>query len=87
VRAKEVLDVIRGAIRPYLAFIFPTTVVIIGSIVAFKLLPIAARYIDREIALIIVTTVLALVTAITTAAATIMAFYFGERATKSKEEK
>ena len=86
-KAKEILDVIRGAIRPYLAFIFPTAVVVIGAIVAFKLLPIAAKYIDRDIALVIVTAALTFVTAISAAAATIMGFYFGERASKRKEEK
>ena len=85
--AKEILNIVRGAIRPYLAFIFPTAVVAIGIIVALKLLPIAVRYIDRDIALVIITAVLAIVTAITTAAGMIIAFYFGERATKKPEEK
>jgi uncharacterized membrane protein AbrB (regulator of aidB expression) len=85
--AKEILDIVRGAIRPYLAFIFPTAVVIIGAIVAFKLLPEAVKFIDRDIGLVIIVTVLTIVTAIVTAATTIMAFYFGERAGKKKEEK
>lgn len=85
--AKEVMGIVRSVIRPYLAFIFPTAVVVIGIIVACKLLPIAVQYIDRDIALIIITAVLALLTMISTAAGIIMAFYFGERAGKKPEEK
>lgn len=81
------LSFVRGVIRPYLAFIFPTAVVVIGTIVVFQLLPIAVKYIDRDISLIIITAVLAIITAITTAATMIMAFYFVERAMKKKEEK
>jgi chromate transport protein ChrA len=83
--AKEVLDIVRGAIRPYLAFTFPTAVVVIGVIVAFKLLPTAVKFIDRDIGLVIIVTVLTIVTAIVTAATTIMAFYFGERSSKKAE--
>ncbi len=85
--AKEILDIVKGAIRPYLAFIFPTAVVIIGAIVASRLLPPAVEFIDRDIALVIIVTVLAVVSIIVTAATNIMAFYFGERAGKKKEEK
>lgn len=81
-KPSEILDIVRGSIRPYLAFIFPTAVVLIGAIVAYRLLPEAVKFIDREIALIIIITVLAIVTAIVTATATIMGFYFGERAAK-----
>ena len=87
VKAQAIMDIIRSAIRPYLAFIFPTAVVVIGAIVAFKLLPIAAQYIDRDIALVIIVSVLTIVTGISTAAAMIMSFYFGERGAKKKEEK
>ncbi|GEM_PF-4954569 len=86
-KAKEVLDVIRGAIRPYLAIIFPTTVVIIGAVVTFKLLPQAVKFIDRDIGLVIITSVLTIVTTIVSAATAIMAFYFGERGSKRKKEK
>jgi len=81
------VEFLRAFIRPYLAFLFPTTVAIIGGIVAFRLLPVAIKFIDRDIGLVIIVTVLAIITAIVTAATTIMAFYFGERAAKPKEEK
>ena len=85
--AKGFLEIIRGAIRPYLAIVFPTAVVIIGAMVAFRLLPQAVKFIDRDIGLVIITTVLTIVTAIVSAATAIMAFYFGERGSKRKEEK
>ena len=81
------LNFIRGVIRPYLAFIFPTAVVAIGIIVALKLLPVAVKFIDRDIALVIVVTVLTIVTTITGAASAIVFFYYGERSGKKKEEK
>jgi len=81
------VEFLRALIRPYLAFLFPTTVAIIGAVVAFRLLPVAIKFIDRDIGLVIIVTVLAIITAIVTAATTIMAFYFGERAAKPKEEK
>ena len=86
-KANEILDIIRGAIRPWLAFLFPTAVVVIGGTVAYRLLPVATKFIDRDIALVIIVTVLTFVTAIVTAGTTIMAFYFGERAAKPKAEK
>jgi len=86
-KAEGILDVTRGAIRPYLAIIFPTAVVIIGAVVTFKLLPQAVKFIDRDIGLVIITSVLTIVTAIVSAATAIMAFYFGERGSKRKEEK
>lgn len=85
--AKEIMSVVRSAIRPYIAFLFTTAVVAIGTIVAFKLLPEAVEYIDRDIALVIIVAVLVLVTMIGTATAVIMGFYFGERAAKPKEDK
>jgi hypothetical protein len=85
--AKEILDIVRGAIRPYLAFIFPTVVVIIGGTAAFILLKMAVNYIDRDIALVIITSILGIVTSVSTATVAILAFYFGERAGKKKEEK
>jgi lysylphosphatidylglycerol synthetase-like protein (DUF2156 family) len=85
--AKEIMGVIRGAIRPYLTFIFPTAVVVIGTMVVFKLLPIAVKFIDRDIALVIIVSILAIVTAIVTASTMIMSFMFGERAAKKPEEK
>lgn len=81
------LNFIRGAIRPYLAFAFPTTVLVIGVIVVFKLLPKTVGFIDRDIALVIITSVLAIVTTITASTVAIMSFMFGERAAKKKEEK
>lgn len=84
---QEILNVVRGVIRPWLAFVFPTAVVVIGGVVAFKLLPVAVKFIDRDIALVIIVTVLTFVTAIVTAGLTVMAFYFGERAAKKLEEK
>ena len=84
---KEALNFIRGIIRPYLAFIFPTAVVIIGAVVVFTLLPIAVKYIDKDISLLIIGVILTIVTAIVTASTMVMAFYFAERATKPKAEK
>lgn len=83
----EILDIVRGSIRPWLAFIFSTAVVLIGAIVASRLLPEAVKFIDRDIALVIIVTILAIVTAITTATAVIMGFYFGERAAKKPATK
>ena len=81
------IDSLRAFVRPYLAIIFPTAVVIIGGIVCWKLLPKAIQFIDRDIALVIIVTILGIVSAITIATATIMGFYFGERAGKKKEDK
>lgn len=86
-KAMEVLDIVRGAVRPYLAIIFPTAVIIMGGVIAFRLLPKAVAFIDREIALIIIVTVLAIVAMIVNSAGMIMSFMFGERATKKKEDK
>ena len=84
---KEILDIVRGAIRPYLAFLFPTAVVVIGGVIAFQLLPKAVVFVDREIALIIIVTVLAIVAMIVNSAGMVMSFMFGERAAKKKEDK
>lgn len=86
-KPSEILDIVRGSIRPYLAFIFPTGVVILGAIVASRLLPEAAKFIDKDIALVIIVTTLAIVTGITTATAVIVGFYFGERAAKKPATK
>lgn len=87
VKAQVIMDIIRSSMRPYLTFIFPTAVVVIGIIVAFKLLPVAIRFIDRDIALVIIVSVLAIVTVIVNSTIMIMSFMFGERASKKKEEK
>ena len=72
-KANEVLDIIRGLIRPYLAFLFPTVIAGIGIYLVI-------RFADAELAK-------SVIPILTTASTMILAFYFGERASKKKEEK
>jgi hypothetical protein len=67
------LDTWRGMVRPFLAMLVGTAVVGISVFLAVK-------FADAELARYIVGSVLAVW-------ATISGFYFGERATKKKDEK
>lgn len=69
-KAKEVLDIVRGSIRPYLAFAFPTAILVLGIWLAVK-------FGDADLAK-------SIVPIITTAATMVLAYYFGERASKKK---
>ena len=65
------LEFIRGCIRPYLAFLFPTAIAVMAILFAF-------RFADREMAQLVLTFVLA-------SGSTILGFYFGERSQRHKE--
>ena len=67
------LNLVRGLIRPYLAFAFPTAVLIAGIWLIIK-------FADAELAK-------SIGTILTTTTVMIIAYYFGERAGKKKEEK
>lgn len=90
-KAKEILDatltLIRGLPRPYLALAFPTAVMIIGIVAAFKFMAMAVPFVDREIALIVIVGIMGIVTSISTASYMIVSFYYMERATKPNAEK
>lgn len=66
----SVLDIIRGCVRPYLAFIFPTTIAILAVVLVFK-------FADADMAKLVMTFVLA-------TGSTIIGFYFGERSQRPK---
>jgi len=83
----KVTTFMRSAQRPWLVFLFPLTAVIIAILITFTLMPAAVKFVDREIALVIIVALLFLVTNVATATTTIMAFLFGERGSKKKEEK
>lgn len=68
----NILDIIRGCVRPYLAFIFPTVIVVLAVILVLK-------FADADMAMLIVVFILA-------TGSVIVGFYFGERSQKAKEE-
>lgn len=71
--SKEILEIARGIIRPYLAFVIPSAMVGIAIYLAIKF---ADAGLARDLIIIVAT-----------AASMITAFYFGERSGKKKEEK
>ena len=61
----KALELFKGAVRPYLAFLFPTVIAIMGIVFAI-------RFGDRQMAELIVIFMLA-------EGSTILGVYFGER--------
>ena len=70
-KGKEVLDIIRGVVRPYITISGWTTVLVLASILAVK-------FADRDIAL-------ALLGILTGSIATITGFWFRGRVEEKKE--
>lgn len=70
-KTQNILEFIRGAIRPYLAFLFPTAIAVMGCAFAIK-------FGDREMAQLVLIFMLA-------EGSTILGVYFGERMSKAKK--
>lgn len=85
-KAEYIIKIIRSCQRPWLVFLFPLAVVAIAAIATAILLPIAAKLVDHDIALVIITAVLSILTTVSGATVVIMGYLFGERAAKKTEE-
>lgn len=83
----KILSWIRALPRPILTLVFPIGVLIIGGTVAGIFAREAVKFIDRDISLMIVSGLMALITSLSTAALMVMSYLFGERAAKKKEDK
>lgn len=86
-QSEEITKIVRSFQRPWFVLLFPTAVIVIGVMVVRWLLPEAVKFIDRDIALVIIVSVLAVVNIIVSTTTAIVAFLFGERASKPKVEK
>lgn len=84
--AKSVINIVRSSQRPWLVFLFPLAVVVIAIGTIFALLPVAVKFIDRDIAMVIIVAAVSILTSVSASTATIMAFIFGERASKKTAE-
>lgn len=84
--AKDIVSIIRSLQRPWVIVLYTSGAMVIAIIVALKLIGVAIGFIDANLAEVIVVALLTSITSVMASTATIMAFLFGERAAKAKDE-